>query len=663
MTSATIFNPNNCAHEQLFKASGLVEANIATTVTKDNICASGKEGIKGNDQTDNRTSLCKPEDLFLALAHIENKLARAWLHKFDEGKKILIDPIATLSEHHVSDNDKGYATLDCFIFMDSFGAQNLATNGTQIPYCNAAQDDDWSHNQPVDGDEKVFMCLVDYDLADGQLAHAAGGTPSKPHEWMVSNLLSPYSSTLAMHAQSDSGGCGKLIVSGFINAEDNKATEHSRPAHQQLPLIGRQRRQTRSGASMARGQRFSSPAVQSAPWSYESSGNDVQVMLMQEKTEQTAPASSPGLVHHPKMGAESYTLLSVFESPTDSNSGPAGPIAVNAPAAKIRGFGTSSKDISTADYSRGRMSPSAAGVAGKPRTQRPGKSADEATKDKGKDNMSGPTPSYQPVRQELPCDSDSEGVRAVISAVNYPQPRTDHRTMNAHFCNVTQYGDWSSAQSANGDGVVSYPNLAFTCFAEDTLVGSQLSLGTPASLPCDQVVGNPLSLYSSYLAPPAQHAPSAHDKTIIPALKNIQDDKPKEKEEQPLPSLFDSGILQPFEVGAGNELEPKTSPPMTRTTRRTSRLAAYVIPEVHEPPSDDVLGPEGSSPGSAAVNTPAVRSKRAGSTGTPKTAKLRRVRESTSAATLAGEPRTQWDVSEDHSPPAAVPRPTPKSTN
>ncbi len=86
MTSATIFNPNNCDHEQLFKASGLVEANIATTVTKDNICASGKEGIKGNDQTDNRTSLCKPEDLFLALAHIENrdKLARAWLHKFDE---------------------------------------------------------------------------------------------------------------------------------------------------------------------------------------------------------------------------------------------------------------------------------------------------------------------------------------------------------------------------------------------------------------------------------------------------------------------------------------------------------------------------------------------------------------------------------------------------
>ncbi len=67
--------------------------------------------------------------------------------------------------------------------------------------------------------------------------------------------------------------------------------------------------------------------------------------------------------------------------------------------------------------------------------------------------------------------------------------------MNTHFCNVTQYGNWSSAQPANGDGV-RYSNLVFMCFAEDDLrlVGSQLSLGTPASLPRDQVVGNPLSL-------------------------------------------------------------------------------------------------------------------------------------------------------------------------
>jgi hypothetical protein len=128
------------------------------------------------------------------------------------------------------------------------------------------QDYDWNYNQPVDGDGKVFMCIVDYDLADGQLAHAAGGTPSKPHEWMVRNLLSPYPSTLAMHAQSDSGACGKLIVSEFINAEDNKATE-----------------------------------------------------VTEQKTEQTAPASSPGLVHHPKVGSRSYTQYGNWSSAQSAN--------------------------------------------------------------------------------------------------------------------------------------------------------------------------------------------------------------------------------------------------------------------------------------------------------------------------------------------------------
>jgi hypothetical protein len=81
--------------------------------------------------------------------------------------------------------------------------------------------------------------------------------------------------------------------------------------------------------------------------------------------------------------------------------------------------------------------------------------------DKGKDNKSGPTPWNQPVRQELPCDSDSEGVRAVISSVKYPKPRIDPLTMNVHFCNATPYGNWSSVQPANGDGGgIRYSNLA-----------------------------------------------------------------------------------------------------------------------------------------------------------------------------------------------------------
>ncbi len=42
-------------------------------------------------------------------------------------------------------------------------------------------------------------------------------------------------------------------------------------------------------------------------------------------------------------------------------------------------------------------------------------------------------------------------------------------------------------------------------------------------------VSNPLSLYSSFLAFQAQHASSGHDKIIISALRNFQNDKPKEK--------------------------------------------------------------------------------------------------------------------------------------
>jgi hypothetical protein len=486
----------------------------------------------------------------------------------------------------------------------SFGARNLATKGTQIPYCNAMQDRTATPGTTTSLSMEMrksscALWIMTLRMANSHMR--VGGTPSKPHEWMVSNLLSPCSSTpLAMQAQSDSRGCGRLILSGFINAEDNKATE--------------------------------------------------------QKTEQTAPASSPGLFQHPKMGARSYTLPSGFELPTDSNSGPAGPIAVNAPAAKIRGFGTSSKDTSTVDHSSGRMSPSAARVAGKPRTQRPGKSADEATKDKGKDNKSRPTPSYQPVRQELPCDPDSEGVCAVIFSVKYPQPRIDHRTMK-WFALLRRHAvrRLDLGQSTNGDEVRN-SNLTFMCFTENALVGSQLSLGTPTSLPRDQVVANQLSLYSSYLALQTQHAPSAHDETIIQALKNIQDDKTKEKEEQLLPSLFDSGILQPFELGAGNELEPKTSPPMTRTTRSRTRLAAYVLPEVYEQPSDKVLG--GKFSRACSSQTPAVLSN----------ARQHGCSQDCQAAQCTREyvsryayRQTKNPVGRLRSPPAAVPRPAPKS--
>ncbi len=111
------------------------------------------------------------------------------------------------------------------------------------------------------------------------------------------------------------------------------------------------------------------------------------------------------------------------------------------------------------------------------------------------------------------------------------------------------------------------------CLADDDLAGSQLCPGMPSSLPRDEVVTNPLSLYSSVLAFQAQHAPSGHDKIIMSARMNFQDDKPKEREVQPSSSFFDKGILQPSKVGADNESKPKTTPPVKRLTRSKTRIA------------------------------------------------------------------------------------------
>jgi hypothetical protein len=50
-----------------------------------------------------------------------------------EERKIPIDSIAMLSEHHVSDNDDGFATHYRSIFTNSFGTQDLAVTGAQGP--------------------------------------------------------------------------------------------------------------------------------------------------------------------------------------------------------------------------------------------------------------------------------------------------------------------------------------------------------------------------------------------------------------------------------------------------------------------------------------------------------------------------------------------------
>ena len=70
-----------------------------------------------------------------------------------------------------------------------------AQEGDKIFHFHYKQDAE-DNARLVDGDDTVSIRLVDYDLVDGQLAHAAGGPPSTPHEWMVSNPLSHNPSTV-----------------------------------------------------------------------------------------------------------------------------------------------------------------------------------------------------------------------------------------------------------------------------------------------------------------------------------------------------------------------------------------------------------------------------------------------------------------------------------
>jgi hypothetical protein len=211
----------------------------------------------------------------------------------------------------------------------------------------------------------------------------------------------------------------------------------------------------------------------------------------------------------------------------------------------------------------------------KPRAQRQEKCAAAATKAKNKDKTSKQAPPFVPVKQDLSSDSDSEAEEcAAIASVKKAPPRVDYRAMNAQFCNDMQYGGWHKNQSANEDEV-RFSALASMCLADDDLAGSQLCPGTPSSLPRDKVVVNPLSLYSSFLGFQAQHASSGHDKIIISALRNFQDDEPKEREEHSSPSLFDKVILQPTEAEADNEPEVETTPPFKEGDSQQSSQACF----------------------------------------------------------------------------------------
>jgi hypothetical protein len=136
----------------------------------------------------------------------------------------------------------------------------------------------------------------------------------------------------------------------------------------------------------------------------------------------------------------------------------------------------------------------------KPRFQRQEKCAAAATKAKTKDKTSRQAQQVVPVRQELSsdCGPEDDDECANMALVKKAPPQVDYRAMNAQFCDYMQYCGWNKSQPANEDEV-RFSALASMCLAGDDLAGSQLSPGTPSSLPRDKMVRNALSLYSSFL--------------------------------------------------------------------------------------------------------------------------------------------------------------------
>ncbi len=92
----------------------------------------------------------------------------------------------------------------------------------------------------------------------------------------------------------------------------------------------------------------------------------------------------------------------------------------------------------------------------------------------------------------------------------------------------TEYCDWNLYQQANGDEV-RLSRLASKCLADDDLAGSQLSTGTPTSLPQDQVLINLLSFYPSFPTLQTQHAARGYNKVTISVLRESQMDIPVEE--------------------------------------------------------------------------------------------------------------------------------------
>ena len=130
---------------------------------------------------------CKPVDLFLVLAHIENKVAQAWLQEFYGRQKIPMDPKATLSEHQLPVINDGYAMLDRFIFENLFGSRYLSNTKNENPTPHISRYDDHSPEQYVALNIDLIVLLNQHGDAFKQLMQRKATLTKRPSSQALFN--------------------------------------------------------------------------------------------------------------------------------------------------------------------------------------------------------------------------------------------------------------------------------------------------------------------------------------------------------------------------------------------------------------------------------------------------------------------------------------------
>ena len=186
-------NPNNCTHEQLFKAISknptqqifrydtfLSEQYVAFTIAL--IILLNQHGDALKPQAEAKGVNTHQAALFASSTQglsVQRKYEQQDWQALASPTELQALPASTV---HTTQRDIQRRREQEYQHVE-YEQQDWqdAQDGDKLFHFHHKQDAK-DNAQLVDGDDTVFIRLVDYDLVDGQLAYAAGGLPSKPHE-------------------------------------------------------------------------------------------------------------------------------------------------------------------------------------------------------------------------------------------------------------------------------------------------------------------------------------------------------------------------------------------------------------------------------------------------------------------------------------------------